>query len=242
MSQFPQQQSRPWHLNYAGEGTRDLTVFSFFNAVYAWMAVGLAVTAAVAYMVAHSPMLEMVYRFGVGGLVLISLVAFAISWVVQSQAGRMNAGAATGLFLLYAGIMGVLCSFIFLVYPTGTLISAFLLTAGTFGAMSVYGFVTKRDLSQIGSIAAMAVFGVIIASIVNLFFASSFVSWAITYLVLGLFIVITAWETQRLRQMAEHLRGTPHLAARYAIVGSLVLYISFLNMFLSILRILGDRR
>jgi uncharacterized protein len=242
MSQYPQQQSpsRPWELNYSQ--ATDRTIFNFFSAVYAWMAVGLALTAAVAYGVANSPLINVIYGFGMGGLVLMFLVAFGISWYVQSQVGRISTGFATGLFLFYAAIWGVLCSFVFIVYPIATLGAAFLLTAGTFGAMSVYGYVTKRDLTGIGSIAVMAVFGVIIASIVNIFLANNAMSWIITYAILALFIIITAYETQQLKNMAYQFQGSPEMLARYAIVGSLVLYISFLNLFLSILRILGDRR
>jgi uncharacterized protein len=242
MTQYPQQQSpsRPWELNYSQ--ATDRTIFNFFNAIYAWMAVGLAVTAAVAYGVAHSPLINVFAGMGIGGLLLLGLFAFGIAWYVQSQAGRIPTGVATGLFLLYAAIWGFLCSYIFILYPIATLGAAFLLTAGTFGAMSVYGYVTKRDLTGIGSIAVMAVFGVIIASIVNIFLANNTMSWIITYAILALFIIITAYETQQLKNMAYQFQGSPELLARYAIVGSLVLYISFLNLFLSILRILGDRR
>jgi FtsH-binding integral membrane protein len=242
MSQFPQSQQRRVLPYASGDRATELTVSSFFNAVYAWMCVGLAVTAAVGWYVAQSGMVFALYSHGLGGLLAVSLVAFGIAWYVQSNAGRLSAGVATGLFLLYAAIMGALSSAIFLIYPLTTLTSAFMLTAGTFGVMSVYGFVTKRDLTRIGSIAVMLVFGFIVASVVNAFFASNFFSWVITYAILVLFIIITAYETQRLKFMAEQLRGNPQLASRYAIVGSLVLYISFMNMFYSILRIVGGRR
>ena len=177
-----------------------------------------------------------------GGYVVIVLAAFALSWFVQSQAGRLSVGVSTALFLVYATVIGALIAGIFLIDPARTLVAAFVLTGGTFGAMSVYGFVTKRDLSRIGSICVMLVMGVFIASLVNLWLANSAMSWFITYAVLILFIGITAWETQMLRNMAVQFGNNRELATRYAIVGSLVLYISFINLFLSILRILGDRR
>jgi hypothetical protein len=108
--------------------------------------------------------------------------------------------------------------------------------------MSVYGFVTKRDLSRIGSIAVMLAFGFIIASFVNVWLKNDALGWVITYAILILFIVITAWETQMLRNMAVQFGNNREMATRYAIMGSLVLYIAFINLFLSILRILGDRR
>jgi FtsH-binding integral membrane protein len=224
------------------DDTRDAAVFNFFNAVYAWMAVGLGVTAVVGYGVAHTPALVALFYGNIAIVVVFALAAFALSMYVQSQIGRISAGTATGLFLLYATIMGALTSYVFILYPAATLGTAFLLTAGTFGAMSVYGFVTKRDLTGIGSMAIMLVFGFIIASLVNLFLQSSALGWLITYGILVLFVIITAYETQMLKRMAEQFRGNPAMAQRVAVVGSLVLYISFLNMFLSILRILGDRR
>src|ERR1044071_2000652 len=119
MSQYPQQ-SRPWSLEYGQAADR--TVFNFFNAVYAWMAVG--------WTLAHSPLIQFVYGAGMGGFLLIALVAFGIAMFVQTQAAKLNTGVATGLFLLYSAIMGALYSFIFLVYPVTTLTAAFLLTAG----------------------------------------------------------------------------------------------------------------
>src|SRR5687768_7183547 len=209
--------------------------------VYAWMCVGLAPTAVVGWYVAHSAIGPMIYSSR-GGIVVVALAAFGIAWFVQSQAGRLSVGVSTALFLVYASVIGALISAIFLIYNAQTLIAAFVLTGGTFGAMSVYGFVTKRDLSRMGSIFIMLAFGFIIASFVNLWLASNALSWVITYAILILFIGITAYETQMLRNMAVQFGNNRDLATRYAIVGSLVLYISFINLFLSILRILGDRR
>lgn len=238
MSQFSQ--STNIELEYGT--TRESAIFSFFNTVYAWMAVGLALTAAVGYYVANSSLINAIARLGNGGYVAIALGAFGIAWVVQSQIERLSTTVATGLFLLYAAVIGALLSGIYLIYDGTTLISAFVLTGGTFVAMSIYGFVTKRDLTRIGSIAVMAAFGFIVASFVNIWLRNDLLGWVITYAILALFIVITAYQTQRLKHMAEALADQPQLAARYAIVGSLVLYIAFINLFLSILRILSSRR
>lgn len=221
-------------------GTDEASTFSFFNMVYAWMAVGIAVTAVVGWFVAHTPL---VYTFANPGVtVAVLLGAFALAWFVQSQAGRLGAPVAMALFLLYATLIGALISYIWIVYDLETIGSALFMTAGTFGAMSIYGFVTKRDLSRIGSILVMCAIGLFFGSIVNIFLASNAFSWFITYGVLIVFIGITAYETQMLKNMAQQLRHQPHLMARYAVVGSLVLYISFINIFMAILRILGDRR
>jgi hypothetical protein len=146
------------------------------------------------------------------------------------------------LFLLYSAFMGLLLSGIFRVYTLSTIGASFVLTGGVFGAMSIYGFVTKRDLTTMGSYLVMAALGLFVASIVNIFIASNAFSWIITYAVLGVFIGITAYQTQKLRAMAVQFEGNPQMLARLAIVGSLLLYIAFINMFLSILRIVGSRR
>src|SRR5687768_13496679 len=148
--------------------------------VYAWMCVGLALTAVVGWYVSHSAIGPMIYSSR-GGIVMVALAAFGIAWFVQSQAGRLSVGVSTALFLLYATVIGALISAIFIIYPPRTLIAAFFLTGGTFGAMSVYGFVTKRDLSRIGSIAVMAAFGFIIASFVNMWLQNDALGWVITY-------------------------------------------------------------
>ena len=242
MSQAPNQFGyRAGPLEYEA-GPTTLTVSQFFNTVYAWMCVGLALTACVGWYFSQNVELLRVIYGGKGGYLVIGLGAFAIAWYVQSQAGRLSFGVATALFLVYAAVIGALLSGIFLVYSPKTLISAFLLTGGTFGGMSVYGFVTKRDLSRIGSIAVMLALGFCIASAVNIFLQNDALGWVITYAILVLFIIITAYETQHLRQIAEQFSDSPEMASRYAIVGSLVLYIAFINLFLAILRILGSRR
>ena len=241
MSMNPQSGLRkPWELAYASD---DKSVAKFFNVVYAWMAVGLAVTAAVAYFVSQSDTgLRIVYGGGKGMIVVIALGMFGIAMAVQSTAIRINANVATGLFLLYSALMGALLSGIFIVYKMQTIGAAFLVTGGTFAAMSVYGFVTKRDLTQIGSILIMCAIGLFVASLANVFIASNALSWLITYAVLAVFIGITAYETQKLKVFAQQYGDDPNMAPRIAIIGSLLLYISFINMFMSILRIMGDRK
>ena len=240
MSMFPNNSMRkPVGLEY---GTGDRAVFNFFNTVYAWMCVGLAVTATVAWLFSQNMTLLRAIYGNRGGLALMGLGAFAIAWGVQSMAMRISAAVATAMFLLYAAIIGALISGIFLVYPPQTILAAFVLTAGVFGGMSVYGFVTKRDLTSMGSILIMCAWGLFLASIVNIFIASNVFSWFITYAVLAVFIGLTAYDTQKLRVIAEQTRGDAQLAARFAIVGSLHLYVDFINIFLSILRILGNRR
>jgi FtsH-binding integral membrane protein len=236
---YPDSQAQRYELDYSKDGG---AVFNFFNAVYAWMAVGLAVTAAVAYFVSQSPaILRFMY---VNKFVFVALLlgSWAISWGVQKAAASISAVAATILFMVYAAVIGALFSGLLIVYPLSTIGSAFLLTGGTFGVMSIYGFITKRDLTGIGSILVMAAFGLIAASVVNIFIASNAFSWFLTYAILAVFIGLTAYQTQQLKVFAHEHAGNADLASRMAIIGSLTLYVAFINMFLSILRILGDRK
>lgn len=238
MTMFPDRTARVT-LDY---GTDSGVMTRFFNTVYAWMAVGLAVTAVVGLLVSRSPSFMQMLYGSRGGYFMISLGAVGIAWYVQMQAHRLSAGTSTALFMLYAAIMGALLSGIYLLYPVQTLGAAFLMTGGVFGAMSVYGFVTKRDLSGMGSFLFMAIIGLFIASLVNFWVASTMFDWILTYSILAIFILLTAYQTQMLKNMAVQLQGQPELAARYAIVGALVLYIAFINIFLAILRIIGSRR
>jgi FtsH-binding integral membrane protein len=241
MSMYPQSGSqKPWELEYARD---DKSLSKFFNVVYAWMAVGLAVTAAVSYFVSSQPAIQNALQsMGRGSTIVIFLAMFLIATSVQASALRINANVATALFLLYAALMGVLISPIFYIYHMNTIGAAFLLTGGTFGVMSVYGLVTKRDLTGIGSFMVMAVWGLIIASVVNMFLASNSLSWLITYGILIAFIALTAYQTQKLKVFAQQYGSDPSIAPRIAIIGSLLLYIAFINMFISILRIMGDRK
>ena len=241
MNMYPQGSGmrKPFELEYA---TDNRAVTSFFNVVYAWMAVGIALTAAVGWMVSQNTEIMKVVYGSRAGYLIFGLAAFGIAMFVQTQATKISANVSTVLFLAYAGILGMLLSGIFIIYPSKTLFSAFLLTGGVFGGMSVYGFVTKRDLSRMGSILIMCFWGLFLASIVNLFVASGAMSWLITYGILAVFIGITAYQTQMLKEVAQQVAGDQVMAPRMAIFGALVLYIAFINIFLSILRILGDRK
>ena len=237
MSMFPNSQAIP--VDYERDNTRSRLLLSFFNTVYAWMFAGLGVTALVGWAMSQSPAaMQLVYGSKIGYTVL-GLGAFAIAMCVQRVAMRISANAATALFLLYAAIVGALVSGIFLAYPGSTLAAAFLVTGGTFGVLSVIGFITKKDLTRMGGILTMAVIGLFLASIVNVFLANNLVSWVITYAVLGVFIGLTVYYTQMLKNLALSAENNPDMLSRLAVVGSLLLYVAFINMFISILQIMG---
>jgi FtsH-binding integral membrane protein len=212
----------------------------FFNAVYAWMAAGLALTALVAWWVSTQPqVIAQIFRVPVlVGLVIAQLVlVFTISAATQ----RLNAAAATAMILLYSGLNGLTLSVMFLQFAHATLATAFIITAGMFGAMSLYGFVTKRDLSGMGSILFMALIGLILASIVSIFWRNSMLETIINYAGVLIFVGLTAYDTQRLKAIAVATAQDAAAAARYSVNGALTLYLDFINLFLFLVRILGRR-
>jgi FtsH-binding integral membrane protein len=219
----------------------DMTMARFFNAVYAWMCVGLAVTAVAAYgTYQFGHLIPMLASRGTGLILLV--VSFGLVIAISGAINKISTPVATGLFLLYATVMGVMLSSLFYVYSSWALSVAFLETAGAFGAMSLYGIVTKRDLSRLGSLLFMALIGIIIASIVNIFLHSPLMYWIISYAGIAIFVGLTAFDTQRLKMIAEQTRGNPTMAGRMAVVGSLTLYLDFLNLFLFIIRMFNSRR
>lgn len=241
MSMFPNpmESRKPMGLEYTTEQAGVVT--RFMNAVYAWMCVGLALTAAVAYWVSLNPAV-MKTIFSGGGFLILIIAELALVVVISRAVNKINAMTATALFLLYAGLNGLTLSAIFLIYALPTLGAAFMVTAGMFGVMSVFGFVTKTDLTKFGSYFMMALVGIIIASVVNIFWANSLLYWGITYLGVLLFVGLTAYDTQRLKFMARQLEGNEAMSARMSIVGSLILYLDFINLFIFILRILGRNK
>ena len=237
---FPQ--STTYDQTIDRDSSRGRMLFAFFNQVYAWMFAGLAVTSLVAWAVSSSPAVMKLIYANQFGYVALGLAAFAIAWSVQGVAMRVNATLATALFILYAAVVGALISGVFLMYPLSTLTAAFLVTGGTFGVMSVLGYFTKMDLTRVGGILSMAAIGLFIGSIVNVFFASDAFSWFITYAVLIVFVGLVAYYTQKLKNWALDHGNDPEMSSRLAIVGSLMLYVAFINIFLSILRIMGSRK
>jgi uncharacterized protein len=229
-------QTSQWEL----AGTSNPAIVRFFNSVYAWMCVGLATTALVAWWASAN--IARLASFGGGGWIVLFIAQIALVMVITRAVNKINTTAATVLFLVYAALNGLTLSVIFLIYAKAALASAFVITAGTFGAMSVYGFVTKRDLSFMGRIMIMGLIGLVIASVVSIFWHNSMLQVAINYIGVIVFVGLTAYDTQKLKVMAQQTQDNPALAARLSVVGSLVLYLDFLNLFLFILELMNDRR
>jgi len=208
------------------------------TAVYRWMTLGLAVTAVVAYSVASS---EAALRLVIGNrLVFFGLIIaeFGLVIGISAAAQRLSAASAGGLFLLYSALNGATLSVVLLMYTGSSVALAFVTTAGTFGAMSVFATVTRRDLSSWGSFLMMGLLGVVIASVVNVFLHSGMMSFVISCAAVVVFTGLAAYDTQKLRALARAGGG----AAAMPVNGALALYLDFVNLFLALLRLLGDRR
>jgi len=216
-------------------------IATFFNAVYGWMAAGLALTGVVAGLVYNDQTL-MRQVFNGPALLILFVAEIALVWTIAAAVHRLSATAATVLFLLYAAINGLTLSGIFVVYAIADIAVAFVITAAMFGAMSLYGMVTRTDLSRLGSILFMALIGLIIATIVNIFLRSPGLEFLLSYLGVAIFCGLTAWDTQRLRYIAVSTSGDAAMASRLAISGALALYLDFINLFLFLVQILGNSR
>ncbi len=214
----------------------------FMVRVYNWMTAGLAVTGFLAFYVSNNEtMLRIVTGNAIVPIVLIvaqlGLVIYLSGWIQ-----KMSASQATGMFMLYSGLTGITFSFIFLAYTTASITSAFLVTSGTFAAMSFYGYTTKKDLTSWGSFLFMGLIGIIIASLVNLFLKSPIVYWVTTYAGVLIFVGLTAYDTQKIKEMNILGNEGTEEDTKEAVIGALRLYLDFINLFLMILRIMGDRR
>lgn len=206
--------------------------------VYVRMFIGLLVSAFCALGVASSPA-ALSFFFGnqlvFWGMLIAMLV---MAFVIPSRLNKMSTGAVLSCFILYSALMGCWLAPIFLVYKLGTIVYTLFITAGTFGAMSVYGYFTKTDLSRMGSYLIMALFGLLIAMVVNIFVASSTFDWIISIVGVLLFVGLTAWDTQQVKQLSA-MNMDPAMADKLATMGAMNLYLDFINLFLFLLRILG---
>jgi len=214
------------------------TVFSnFMQRVYQWMALGLGLTGLAAFItIGNASLLRFLLH---GGMWLFFIAEFIlVIWLTRSIQ-KISAQAATIGFLTYSVLNGITLSGIFLIYTAASISSTFFITAMTFAGVSVYGWVTKQDLTSIGSFCFMALIGVIIASLANLFFHSPVFQWVISYCGVAVFIGLTAYDTQRLKAIHQSMANAPE---QLAIVGALMLYLDFINMFLFLLQIFGRRR
>lgn len=223
---------------------RNVSVASvYMNQVYAWMTGGLFLTSVVAWAVAATPALQMLIFSNTIILVALLIAQFGVVIALSAAIHRMSSGMATLLFLGYSALTGVTLSSIFVVYPLGSIANAFLSTAGMFLAMSIFGTVTKRDLSGMGSFLFMGLVGILIAMIVNVFLGSALMDFVISCCGVLIFTGLTAYDTQRIRIFGAGAPLDDSVAMRRgAILGALTLYLDFINLFLMLLRLFGGSR
>jgi uncharacterized protein len=213
----------------------------FIRRVYNWMGLGLAITAIVSMYISSSP--AMVRMFFGNSFLFFGLILAELGLVVALSAAinRLQASTAAFMFFIYSALNGVTLSFVFLVYTRASIATTFFVTAGTFAAMSLYGYTTKRDLTAWGSFLFMGLIGVVLASLVNLFVHSEGIYWVITYCGVLVFVGLAAYDTQKIREMALRGFGDEESEKKGAVIGALRLYLDFINLFLMLLRIFGRR-
>ncbi|TCC15022.1 Bax inhibitor-1/YccA family protein [Kosakonia quasisacchari] len=216
---------------------------TYMAQVYGWMTCGLLLTAFVAWYAARSEaIMSFVFSSQITffGLVIAQL---AVVFVLSGLIHKLSAGLATTLFMLYSALTGLTISSILLVYTAQSIAATFVVTAGMFGAMSLYGYTTKRDLSGLGSMLFMGLIGILLASLVNFWLKSEALMWAVTYIGVVIFVGLTAYDTQKLKNIGQQIdvRDASQLR-KSTILGALTLYLDFINLFLMLLRIFGNRR
>jgi FtsH-binding integral membrane protein len=231
----------------------DAGLRAYMLRVYNYMAAAVALTGVVAYatfnaavvtdasgkITALTPFGQTIY----GGPLSIVLLLGTLGLVffISFRINRLQYTTAMTLFMIYAALLGVTLSSIFLQYTGASITRVFFISAASFGALSLYGYTTQRDLSAMGSFMIMGLFGIIIASLVNIFLKSSGLDWAISIIGIGVFAGLTAWDTQRIKEMYDSMDDDGTMG-RKAIMGALSLYLDFINLFLMLLRVVGDRR
>jgi len=215
---------------------------TFINKVYGWMALALAITGFVALRVASTE--SLVNAIASNQILFFGIILAELGLVIwlSSAIESMNATRAITLFLLYSALNGLTFSVLFLIYTQASIASTFFVTAGTFGVMSAYGYFTKTDLSSWGNILFMGLIGIIIASVVNIFWHSEILYWAVTYIGVLVFVGLTAYDTQKIKRMSLEMDVESDEGSKGAIMGALTLYLDFINMFIFMLRIFGDRK
>jgi FtsH-binding integral membrane protein len=211
----------------------------FIRRVYNWMALGLALTAITALFAINSGLIYSLLSPGVMLVLILGELGLVIA--LSAAIGRLQSSTAIFMFFAYAFLNGLTLSTIFLVYTKASIANTFFVTAGTFAAMSVYGYTTKRDLTSMGSFLMMGLIGIIIASFVNFFFRSPAFYWLITYGGIAIFVGLTAYDAQKIKEMAYAGFSGSEEERKGAVIGALRLYLDFINLFLLLLRLFGRR-
>ncbi len=238
-------------VNQSQATSYDMGLRAYMLKIYNYMASALALTGITSLFAANSPAVmstmyqineanQIVGMTGLGWIVAFAPLVMALGMGFGIM--RLSLASAQALFWAFSVVMGLSLSSLFLAYTGESIARAFFITAATFGGMSIYGYTTKRDLTGIGSFLIMGVWGLIIASLVNIFLQSSGLSFAISAIAVLVFTGLTAYDTQRLKEMYYQMAGAGEMAAKMAVMGALNLYMDFINLFIALLRFVGDRR
>ncbi|MDP3372551.1 MAG: Bax inhibitor-1/YccA family protein [Candidatus Paracaedibacteraceae bacterium] len=213
---------------------------TFMLRVYNYMALGLGLTGVVAYLLStNQQLMSMIFGSPLGYVFMFA--PFALVLFISFRLDKIQASTAQMLFWAYAGLMGISLSVIFMIYTGQSVARMFFVTASLFGSMSLYGYTTKKDLTSMGSFMMMGVWGIILASLVNMFFKSSAMQMLLSVLTVIVFTGLTAYDTQKIKEV-YYESDSADVASKKAVMGALTLYIDFINIFLSLLRLFGERR
>lgn len=235
-SQFPSQGQSVDELYGVGQ---DSLVQRIVQRTFLWMTLGLAITGLASVYTVDSGLVFSMLGSNIFYFLLIAEIALV--WFLSARVMKLSLPVATGAFALYSVLNGVTLSPIFLVYTSESIATTFFVTSGTFGAMALYGYFTKRDLTKWGSLLFMVLIGVVIATLVNLFLKSETLMWIITYVGVVLFVALTAYDTQKVKLLANETKHDVELSKKASLLGALTLYLDFINLFLYLLRFFGRR-
>lgn len=223
--------------------TRAEVMNAFMRSIYNWMALGLGITAVISFALTYTSLNALLLSPAGQTLGLICIVAeLILVFTLSARVQKMQPQTATGMFLLYSALNGFTLSFVLLSYDVGSVAQAFIATAGMFGAMSLYGLYTKKDLTSWGSFLFMGLIGLILAMVVNIFLGSSTMNIAISLIGIIIFLGLTAYDTQLFREMGSNMPADEGVIRKGAVMGALSLYLNFINIFLMLLRLFGGNR
>lgn len=225
------------------ERTFSINMPGLMKDIYVWVAIALAITGVTAYTVSTSQLMLSLLFAGKFTMWALLIATVALVWHLSSAVSRLSLKAVTAMFLIYSVLNGLTMASIFIVYTMTSIASVFFVTAGTFALMSCYGYITKADLSKLGNLCLMGLFGLIIATVVNMFFANSFLEMLLAYAGVLIFVGLTAYDTKRIREIAyANNTGATDNGAKLAIMCALTLYLDFINLFIYMLRIFGEKK
>lgn len=228
--------------SYAGGQAVDAGLQSYMRGVYNTMGLGLVVTGLVAFAVASIPQLsQAIFTTPLRFVFMFAPLAFLWFGFTPARIARFSVDKLRSLFFLFSGLMGVSMATIFLIYTNDSIARVFFITAATFAAVSIYGYVTKRDLTGLGSFMFMGLIGIFIAAIVNIFLQSAMVHFVVSMIGVIVFTGLTAWETQRLKETYSYAHGAAEANGKLAVMGALSLYLNFINLFQSLMALLGNK-